>query len=357
MPAEQPHDRNASLDAESTPVSAHRLLRSVPLAESAFSALPPLAVLKYSSSSQPQAHPQTSAASPFRFYLFPRASIVGGPFFVFSPDNDNTWTQCQSATSSPSSTTCRARSSQHTIQPNTSGLSHLGNHGCLAPHLTGTSLDFAFTHGNSTPDLLASFTEPYPLLPPSSVSDPLLDGAFDAASFDLFGGLQNDPLLFALDGANTGSNYSDESPDMYNESFLAATLNPAPDSFNSFAASTQPSSKAPSSRPSPYSTAESAFSNDAPAGASSSPSGSSSSAGGKRKRAASGDEPADETLADKRRRNNLAAAKYRQKKVDRISELEDEVKEVSKERDELKLQLARRDAELELLRKLMMDRK
>lgn len=33
------------------------------------------------------------------------------------------------------------------------------------------------------------------------------------------------------------------------------------------------------------------------------------------------------------------------------------MKEVSKERDELKLQLARRDAELELLRKLMLDRK
>ncbi|KKY21786.1 putative b-zip transcription factor idi-4 [Diplodia seriata] len=100
---------------------------------------------------------------------------------------------------------------------------------------------------------------------------------------------------------------------MYNESFLAATLNPT--------------------------------------------SGVSSSAGGKRKRPASGDEPADESLVDKRRRNNLAAAKYRQKKVDRITELEDEVKEVSKERDELKLQLARRDAELELLRKLMLDRK
>lgn len=65
----------------------------------------------------------------------------------------------------------------------------------------------------------------------------------------------------------------------------------------------------------------------------------------------------DGTLADKRRRNNLAAAKYRQKKVDRITELEKEVEDVSKERDELKLQLARRDAELDVLRRLLVDRK
>ncbi|KAL0257064.1 hypothetical protein SLS55_007874 [Diplodia seriata] len=200
------------------------------------------------------------------------------------------------------------------------GFLHLGNHNCLASDFTGTSLDFAFTHGNSSPDLLAPFPEPYQPLPPSSVPGSFFNSDFDAASLDIFAGLQDDPLLFALDGANNGSIYSDESPDnlfsqpnMYNESFLAATLNPT--------------------------------------------SGVSSSAGGKRKRPASGDEPADESLADKRRRNNLAAAKYRQKKVDRITELEDEVKEVSKERDELKLQLARRDAELELLRKLMLDRK
>jgi len=50
-----------------------------------------------------------------------------------------------------------------------------------------------------------------------------------------------------------------------------------------------------------------------------------------RKRASS---PETETHADKRRRNNVAAAKYRQKKLDRISELEQALKDVSKERDE-----------------------
>jgi len=69
-----------------------------------------------------------------------------------------------------------------------------------------------------------------------------------------------------------------------------------------------------------------------------------------RKRASS---PETEPQADKRRRNNAAAAKYRQKKLDRISELELALEQVSKERDELKLQMAKRDAEVELLNRLL----
>ncbi|TLS25329.1 hypothetical protein PpBr36_07757 [Pyricularia pennisetigena] len=65
----------------------------------------------------------------------------------------------------------------------------------------------------------------------------------------------------------------------------------------------------------------------------------------------------DEILADKRRRNNAAAAKYRQKKVDRISELEDCVAEISKERDDLKLQLAKRDEEIRILREMLLGKK
>ena len=65
----------------------------------------------------------------------------------------------------------------------------------------------------------------------------------------------------------------------------------------------------------------------------------------------------DAALADKRRRNNAAAAKYRQKKLDRISELEEAVAKVSKERDELKLQLARRDEEIRILREMLMAKK
>lgn len=68
-------------------------------------------------------------------------------------------------------------------------------------------------------------------------------------------------------------------------------------------------------------------------------------------------EPEDEEQADKRRRNNVAAAKYRQKKFDRISELEQSLDEISKDRDELKLQLAKRDAEVELLKRLLAEKK
>lgn len=55
----------------------------------------------------------------------------------------------------------------------------------------------------------------------------------------------------------------------------------------------------------------------------------------------------------KRARNNLAAKRYRQKKVDRIEELEDEVKEVKKERDDLRVELARREAEVKALREML----
>jgi hypothetical protein len=61
----------------------------------------------------------------------------------------------------------------------------------------------------------------------------------------------------------------------------------------------------------------------------------------------------DDEVVEKRRRNNTAAAKYRQKKLDRIAELELALKEVAKERDDLKVQLAKKDGEVELLSRLL----
>ncbi|KAK0612477.1 hypothetical protein B0T17DRAFT_466869, partial [Bombardia bombarda] len=55
----------------------------------------------------------------------------------------------------------------------------------------------------------------------------------------------------------------------------------------------------------------------------------------------------------KRQRNNVAAKKYRQKKMDRIEELEHEVKEVKEERDELRIRLARQEAETAALREML----
>ncbi|KAI1866249.1 uncharacterized protein JN550_007637 [Neoarthrinium moseri] len=63
--------------------------------------------------------------------------------------------------------------------------------------------------------------------------------------------------------------------------------------------------------------------------------------------------PADPETALKRQRNNIAARKYRQKKIDRISELEDELKGVKDERDDLRVKLARQEAETAALRSLL----
>jgi uncharacterized protein (UPF0335 family) len=63
--------------------------------------------------------------------------------------------------------------------------------------------------------------------------------------------------------------------------------------------------------------------------------------------------PVDPETALKRQRNNIAARKYRQKKIDRISELEAELKDVKDERDDLRVRLARQEAEAAALRSLL----
>ncbi|KAK1641511.1 hypothetical protein BDP81DRAFT_310630, partial [Colletotrichum phormii] len=55
----------------------------------------------------------------------------------------------------------------------------------------------------------------------------------------------------------------------------------------------------------------------------------------------------------RRQRNTIAARKYRQKKVDRIDELETLLKEVIRERDDLRIRLARQEAETEALKSVM----
>ena len=61
----------------------------------------------------------------------------------------------------------------------------------------------------------------------------------------------------------------------------------------------------------------------------------------------------DLEAARKRYRNTLAARKYRQKRLDRIKELEMSLKAVSKERDELRLRLARQEAETATLKEML----
>lgn len=75
------------------------------------------------------------------------------------------------------------------------------------------------------------------------------------------------------------------------------------------------------------------------------------SGAGRKKREKSPVEDPDTVL--KRQRNTLAARKYRQKRLDRISELEDALKDMTAERDDLKLKLARQEAETAALREMM----
>ncbi|KAI1381187.1 hypothetical protein F4677DRAFT_402370 [Hypoxylon crocopeplum] len=63
--------------------------------------------------------------------------------------------------------------------------------------------------------------------------------------------------------------------------------------------------------------------------------------------------PADPVTALKRQRNNVAARKYRQKRIDRINELEEELRGVKEERDDLRLRLARQEAEAAALRSML----
>ncbi|KAF7545953.1 hypothetical protein G7Z17_g8783 [Cylindrodendrum hubeiense] len=63
------------------------------------------------------------------------------------------------------------------------------------------------------------------------------------------------------------------------------------------------------------------------------------------------DDPAAVVL--KRQRNTVAARKYRQKRLDRIAELEEALAEMTGDRDDLRLKLARREAEVDALREVL----
>ncbi|KAI9832652.1 MAG: hypothetical protein M1819_004237 [Sarea resinae] len=58
-------------------------------------------------------------------------------------------------------------------------------------------------------------------------------------------------------------------------------------------------------------------------------------------------------LISKRQKNTLAARKCRQKRLDRITELEQALQNMTRERDELRLELARKEVEARTLREMM----
>ncbi|KAF2171943.1 hypothetical protein M409DRAFT_18174 [Zasmidium cellare ATCC 36951] len=63
-----------------------------------------------------------------------------------------------------------------------------------------------------------------------------------------------------------------------------------------------------------------------------------------------GDSPERSNKVHKRQRNTEAARRYRQRKVDKLTEVEEALRSMTQERDELRLKLARAEAEAEVLR-------
>ncbi|KAI8962058.1 hypothetical protein F5Y11DRAFT_366169 [Daldinia sp. FL1419] len=149
-------------------------------------------------------------------------------------------------------------------------------------------------------------------------------------SLPLFEGVGNDSIVFQNEERNGQLNASDTLPSCeLSPDFL----------FN------QPSG----SQISPQSDAENNRSSVSP------PTMPESSSGGPSQPAKSQSHspPVDPATALKRQRNNAAARKYRQKRIDRIHELETELKSVKDERDELRLRLARQEAEAATLRSML----
>ncbi|KAG9192502.1 hypothetical protein G6011_11236 [Alternaria panax] len=67
--------------------------------------------------------------------------------------------------------------------------------------------------------------------------------------------------------------------------------------------------------------------------------------------------PEPSSRVEKRKANTLAARRYRQKRVDQVSTLESELKEIKAERDDLKVRNARLEGEVETLRALLLSQK
>jgi len=61
----------------------------------------------------------------------------------------------------------------------------------------------------------------------------------------------------------------------------------------------------------------------------------------------------DSSRVEKRRLNTLAARRCRQRRIDRVKGLEDELESVRRERDELRLRVSKLEGETEVLKGLL----
>lgn len=130
--------------------------------------------------------------------------------------------------------------------------------------------------------------------------------------------------------------------------------------FTNFSTSPQPHSHHSHSNPSPAIHTPAIHHDNS---ASTSPSHSShsehnsSSSGTKTKRGAANisgeEEEEDEETSVKRQRNTQAARRYRQRRLDRLADLEKKLADMTSERDDLRVKLARREAEVGALREVL----
>jgi len=65
----------------------------------------------------------------------------------------------------------------------------------------------------------------------------------------------------------------------------------------------------------------------------------------------------DNDASQKRQRNTMAARRYRQRRLDRMAELEKKLADMTEERDDLRVKLARREAEVGALREVLSAKK
>jgi hypothetical protein len=160
------------------------------------------------------------------------------------------------------------------------------------------------------------------------------------------GGLDMDVGLFTgLDMTGSLPNMGDMEPVGLSEQLLSQERQLLDPTFEQFQQLSQPP---PATQPS--TSTNSPLFTVFPSNPTLSPSSPSSTSSSKRK-ASSDQESQDKVI--KRQRNTLAARKYRQKRLDRIAELEKALEEMTGDRDDLKMKLVRREAEVDALREML----
>ncbi|EGE08288.1 hypothetical protein TEQG_07216 [Trichophyton equinum CBS 127.97] len=159
--------------------------------------------------------------------------------------------------------------------------------------------------------------------------------------------IDNSPIQTPVPKDDSLHSMKDPDPCLLDIPLASNTEDSIPDVTNVPTITTRNSSRTPPTRP--------GFSSTTVPGIGLSPESSSSSttkssSNRKRSRADDDSRSAEEIANDKRHRNTMAARRFRKRKEDRISSLEKQLADALRERDELKLQVARLEGQNMMLR-------